>query len=200
MALKKFSEFNNQLSKKDLKLPEDIKKSGVDDPSGDTIIPKDKKVKDNKESSKEIEVKGPCPCNDKKTDNKPLDYGVTIENCIFTGKVVKFPNNFKPSESYKLLENNNISKDKLNYIISEQPNNSLVVVKYNEDAKINLKKFVSDVIDYYKKDATLNKLCSNIVLEGSDKWVIIKNIPDVKLIEDKTFINIINSDLTKLLK
>lgn len=198
MALKRFTEFNKLDQKNSIKLPTSIDKVGVDKPSEKGIDMKKSKPKKEKKSNKDKSVKGPDDQKAMKTQN--LDYGKVIENCIFVGKTVKFPDNHKPSHSFTLLENKSISKDKLHYIISKQPDNSLAIIKYNENADKDLIKFVSQVIEYYKKDTSLVSLMKQIVLEGSDKWVVLKNIPDEQLVDQRTLIDTLVHDITKLLK
>jgi len=197
MALKKFTEFN-KLDQKNLKLQTSIEKLGVDKPSEKGIGDKKVSIKKEKTTTKDKSVKGPDDKKAMKTQN--LNYGKVIEDCIFIGKTVKFPDNYKPSQSYKLLENQSISKDKLHYIVSKQHNNSLAIIKYNESANKNLIKFVNQVIEYYKKDNSLKILMEQIVIEGSDKWAVLKNIPDQKLANKTKLIDILVNDLTKLLK
>jgi hypothetical protein len=118
---------------------------------------------------------------------------------IFNGKVVKFPDNFKPSVAHKILENKNFSKEKLHYIITEQGDNALLVVKYNQDAPINLKEFSQAVISYYCKNDVLKEQFKHIVVEGNSCYAIIKGIPILEL-NGIRVIKIINDDLIKLLK
>ena len=99
-----------------------------------------------------------------------------MENFEFVGKVVKFPSRIKPSVSIVMLENNNVSKEKLHYIISKQTNDSLVLLKYNENAQIKLTEFVTTLITYYKRNQQLKSAFDKIVVEGNDSFSIIKNI------------------------
>lgn len=122
----------------------------------------------------------------------------SISDVIFEGKVAKFPNNTKPSKSIILLENNNISKDKLHFIISEQKD-SIILYKYNNESKYKLNEFVDTFIDCHQKNQKISKLFLGITNEGTEHYAMIKNIPDIKLGE-KNLINLISDDLIKLLK
>jgi len=122
-----------------------------------------------------------------------------MEQFDFIGKIVKFPGDVKPSVSIVMLENNNVSKDKLHYIISKPNDSSLVLLKYNEKAEIKLSEFIKSMMQYYGRNENLKKILECIVLEGNETFSIIKNIPDV-LIGEKKFIDIINDDIVKLLK
>jgi len=197
MALQKFTEFNKLDQKDNIKLPTSIDKVGVDKPSEKGIADKKTPKPKKEETKKKDSVKGPIEQKAMKTQK--LDHGKLIENCIFIGKTVKFPDNNKPSISYKILESNNVSKDKLHYIISKQPNNSLAIIKYNETADKNLIKFVNQLLEYYKRNDSLKSLMSKIILEGGNEWVVLKNIPDEQL-ENISLIDTIVHDLTKLLK
>jgi len=114
------------------------------------------------------------------------------ESIIFDGKVVSFIGPIKPSSTIQLLEQKKISKSKLHFIITEQ-NDSIVLLKYNLETKIDLNLFVETLIKYHK-DNLNESIFENINIEGSDTFTIIKNIPndDIK--------NIIVENIKKLLK
>lgn len=135
----------------------------------------------------------------KKRDNMDPHVSRKKPKLNFNGRVVKFPNNFKPSSAYSMLESNNISKDKLYFMIIEQSDNSLLVVKYNEQNDLKTKEFVQNLINYYKSNKQLYKLFDNIIVEGTDSFSLIKNIPDVDL-DGKKLTQILNDDLMNLLK
>jgi len=122
-----------------------------------------------------------------------------MENFEFIGKIVKFPSKIKPSVSIVMLENNNISKDKLHYIISKQTLDSLVILKYNEKAEMKLTEFVNTLIGYYKRNPQLKTSFDKILVEGNESYSIIKNIPNIQL-GDRKMIDVLNDDLIKLLK
>jgi len=179
MALKRFTDFNKLKTKEKVSKKKEI--SNV--------------IDNNSKNIQKSDIKGPNV--QKNMTIKNLNYGKIIENCLFYNKIVHFPKNIMPSESYKLLENYNISKDKLHYIISKQPNNSISIIKYNENADINLYKFVSQVVEYYKRNEKLKNSMNYIKIVGNEKWVILKNIP---ILENVNLIDTILVDLTKLLK
>ena len=176
--LKKFTQFTNE-------------KSGIDK---DTIVKPSAK-------STEKEEKIPKVSEPKVTPKmeKPKKVEKVKENFEFFGKVVSFPSQVKPSVSIVLLENNNISKDKLHYIISRQTEDTLVVLKYNEKAEMKLTEFVNTLMNYYKKNEELKVPFSKIVVEGTDQFSIIKNIPNINF-GDRKLIQVLNDDLIKLLK
>ena len=94
------------------------------------------------------------------------------ERIVFTGKIVSFNNNMKPSKIISLLESKNISKDKLNYILTEQEN-SIVLLKYNTDAEIKLKIFTESLLTYNSK---LNHAFENIEISGNNTFVILTKL------------------------
>jgi hypothetical protein len=115
-----------------------------------------------------------------------------LENISFINKVAKFPKDFKPSETYKILESKKVIKEKLHYIITEQQENVLVVLKYNEKVGPNLKEFVSSLLEYFNKSKFSN-LTENVKVEGSGVFAIIKNIPN------KECMDLLNKQITNLL-
>jgi predicted ester cyclase len=118
----------------------------------------------------------------------------TILDLSFHGKCVHFPVlGIKPSEAYKILESNRFSKDKLHFIVTEQPNNSILVLKYNDKSTIKITEFVNNLIQYYRNVPSLQKEIPQVVVEGNDTYSLIKNIPDLKVIQ------IIKKDIMKLL-
>jgi hypothetical protein len=92
-----------------------------------------------------------------------------------------------------------VSKDKLHYIISNQTENTLVVLKYNEKAEIKLSEFMTTLIDYYKQNKNIKNVFDKMIVEGNEHFSIIKNIPKVKL-GNKELINVLNENIIKLLK
>jgi hypothetical protein len=190
MSLKKFSNFvsekvvSNQIEDKPVKLSSKIE------------LPKEKEIKKvfpNDKLEKVFKQTEP-----KKVEPKKESVDSILEKISFNGKIAKFPNNFLPSDSIKVLESNNISKNKLHYIITEQPNNCLLVVKYNEKAGPDMKEFINSLISVYKKNIDFKPLVEKIQVDGNNVFVMMKNIPNVQL-KGKTFIKILNDDLTGLL-
>lgn len=144
--------------------------------------------------------------NEKKT-NKVIEE-VIKENASlnddvdFIGKIAKFPKNAKASKAYSFLEDVKINKNKTWYILIEQQNNELQMIKYNVKAGVNLEKFVTDLKEFYKvsfKDKpALLKIIEKLKIVGEDKFVTIKNIPDVDL-GDKKLITRLTQDLITVL-
>ncbi|MFA5586061.1 MAG: hypothetical protein WDA02_05885 [Saccharofermentanales bacterium] len=120
------------------------------------------------------------------------------KNVGFIGKVAKFPKNTKAKNAYNFLENIKVSKKRLWYILIEKDNNGLQVIKYNNKSGFDLGKFVNELKQYYMKDENMISHISNLVIEGEDKFSIIKNIPDVE-INGQKLITILTNDLIKLL-
>ena len=176
--LKKFTEFSNENTNTKPVSKPDEKKSGTKVPTPIVKEPKEPKP----DTMKSPDVKDP-----------------KMENFVFNGKVVQFPKEVKPSISLVMLENNNICKEKLHYIISKQTDDTLVVLKYNENVEMKLNEFVTKLIEYYKTNEQLTTTFDKIVVEGSSQFAIIKNIPDVK-VGDNKLIQVLNQDLIKLLK
>jgi len=178
--LKKFTEF---ISEK--KCLEDKEKS-----LSSKSIPTEKIEK----SVKKEEIK-PIEKPIEKVEEKPLKKEVEKpikENILFEGKIVKFPHNTKPSIAYRLLEDKNVSKNKLHYIISDYNTNCISIVKYNQEAPIKLLEFVNTILNVYSKNSLLKESLKNIQTNGDNNYVRIENIP-IK------FIEIMNKDLIKLL-
>jgi hypothetical protein len=117
-----------------------------------------------------------------------------LKNFNFIGKTVNFSTNIKPSKSIIILENNNISKNKLHYIISKQSQDSLIIFKYNEKIELKLTDFINTLINYHKKNDNSKNIFENIVIDGNNNFSIIKNIPNINLL------NTLNNEIIKLLK
>ena len=116
----------------------------------------------------------------------------------FIGKVAKFPKNTKAKNAYQFLENIKVSKKKLWYILIEKDNNGLQIVKYNNKLGYDLNKFVNEMKNYYAKNEKISGYISELVIDGEDKFSVIRNIPDVE-IDGQKLISIIAGDLIKLL-
>ena len=117
------------------------------------------------------------------------------------GKVAKFPNGTKASKAYNFLENVNISKKSIWYIMIEK-DQELQMVKYNYKEGVDLSKFVNELKAYYISKNKGNKyICeavSKIEVDGNDKYSMIKAIPPIE-IEGKKIITKITEDLIRLL-
>lgn len=116
----------------------------------------------------------------------------------FYGKIAKFPKNTKAKNAYNFLENIKVSKNKLWYILIEKEDTGLQVIKYNNKLGFNLYDFVNKLKDYYSTNETLSPYIDELIIEGEDKFSVIKNIPDIE-IDGKKFITILMNDLIKLL-
>ena len=101
------------------------------------------------------------------------------------GKVAKFPKNTKASKAYNFLENVKVSKKSIWYIMVEKQDNELQMVKYNYREGVDLGKFVNELKTYYTKkygkDRKVVEAISKIVVDGNDKYSMVKNIPAVTL-------------------
>jgi len=116
------------------------------------------------------------------------------------GKVAKFPKNTKAQKAYNFLENIKVSKKKLWYILIEKENNTeLQCIKYNNKMGVDLRQFVEQLKEYYQQDKELFEHISKLTIEGNDKFSIIRNIPDVKIKDDKKLIAFLTENLIKLL-
>lgn len=116
----------------------------------------------------------------------------------FIGKVAKFPKNTKATSAYNYLENIKVSKKQLWYILIEKEECGLQIIKYNNKLGFNLYDFVNEMKKYYIQDDNISKYINQLIIEGEDKFSVIKNIPDIK-IGDKKLITILANDLIKLL-
>lgn len=120
------------------------------------------------------------------------------KNINFIGKVAKFPKNTKASKAYNYLENIKVSKKKLWYILIEKDQDGLQVIKYNNKMGFNLNDFVSELKKFYMQNEDMKNEIDKLIIEGEDKFSIIKNIPDIE-IDGKKLITILTNDLIKLL-
>ena len=127
------------------------------------------------------------------------------KNVNLIGKVALFPKNTTAKKAYNFLENIKINKKKLWYFIIEkeiiEKDNTfeeLQIIKYNNKEGINCKIFVETLADYYKQDKIMYKYINDLIIDGSENFSIIRNIPNVK-IKDKTLISILTENLIQLL-
>jgi hypothetical protein len=118
------------------------------------------------------------------------------------GKVARFPRNTKASKAYNFLENVKVSKKSIWYIMVEKQENELQMVKYNVKEGVDLSKFINELKTYYTNkfegDSKFIEMVNNIIVDGNDKYSMVKNIPLVE-IEGKKMITRITEDLIKLL-
>lgn len=120
------------------------------------------------------------------------------KNINFIGKVAKFPKNTKAKNAFLFLENIRVSKKKLWYILIEKDQDGLQIIKYNNNNGFDLNHFVNELKKHYMKDDIIREEIEKLLIDGDDKFSIIKNIPDVEINGNK-FINILTNDLIKLL-
>jgi hypothetical protein len=172
--------------------------------SNDVLLPLTEKEKSEKTDGDEVKITEPL--TKEPAVNEPLvrepkiakqkkvvkeEPSVKENKNPFTikGKTIKFPNEFVPSQAYKLLETKKVSKDDVKYILIEKDKN-IVILKYNENSDFKLKEFSDSLLNYYKKSIDIKDL----KVEGNNSFSIFKNIPDGKINEK------IQLDLMKLLK
>ena len=199
----------------------DLKKSKVEEvepsapviPSTESDLPANPNVpKDSKKVEKPASRKNLIPQDqtvdlpsdeDEMNDNIELEGERTHEGKVdFTGKVAKFPKNTKASKAYNFLENVKVSKKSIWYIMVEKQDNELQMVKYNYKEGVDLGKFVNELKTYYTKkygkDKKVVEAVSKIVVDGTDKYSMVKNIPLIE-VDGKKMITKITEDLIKLL-
>jgi len=127
------------------------------------------------------------------------------KNVKLIGKIAKFPKNTTAKNAYNFLENIKINKKKLWYFIIEkeiiEKGNTfeeLQVIKYNNKEGINCRTFVEKLTEHYKKDEVMYNYIQQFVIDGSENFSIIRNIPNVE-INGKKLISILTENLIQLL-
>lgn len=121
-------------------------------------------------------------------------------NVRFYDKIAKMPKNVKASQSINFLEKIKISKQKLWYIIIEKEElNELQTIKYNNRVGVNLKEFVEELKKFYQKKPEMIEHIDKLIIEGNDKFSMIRNIPNVEINGIK-LMTILMNDLIRLLK
>src|SRR5690606_41945337 len=97
-----------------------------------------------------------------------------------------------------------INPSKLWYLIVEDQDNSLKMVKYNRNKGVNLLDYTNDLKNIYSKKYSKNKeileSINNICIEGQDDYSIIKNIPNIILENNQTLLSKMMGDLINLLQ
>jgi len=121
------------------------------------------------------------------------------------GKVAKFPKNTKAKNAFNFLENIRIPKKKLWYFIiekeiveNEKQFEELQIIKYNNKNGVNCKTFVESLTEHYKLNEEMYKYINDLIIDGSDNFSVIRNIPNIE-INGKKLISILTEDLIKLL-
>lgn len=159
----------------------------------DLTIPED--------SSLDIEedVLGDEEVVDIETDTEDVKENKKVE---FIGKVAKLPKGVKAANGFNFLESIKISKSSIWYLMVERQDNELQMVKYNHKQGVDLNKFITGLKKYYSEKYSSNpqvlEKIKNIVVDGNDKFSMVKNIPTIEL-EGKKMISRITEDLIKLL-
>ena len=205
VGFKRFSDLKNKPGIEEVDLSSDVKpmtssdlpanpnlpkysKRGEKFHSREDIVPKDNNFdinNDNDEFVNDIDLE------DKKNESKVETFG----------KVAKFPKNVKASKAYNFLENVKVSKKSIWYIMVEKQDNELQMVKYNHKEGVDLGKFVNELKTYYLKkysDPKIRSLVESIVVDGNDKYSMVRNIPLIS-VDGKKMITKITEDLIKLL-
>ena len=126
------------------------------------------------------------------------------QNIELKGKVAKFPNNTKAVKALQFLEHIKVNPNKLWYIVIEDQENQLKMVKYNRSKGVNLLEYVKELknvyVIKYAQDVTITEALNNITVEGEDGFSVIKNIPQIVIPNtEQTLISKITSDLINLL-
>lgn len=123
-------------------------------------------------------------------------------NVELTGKIAKFPKNTKAVKALRFLENIRVNPKKLWYIIIEDQDTNLKLVKYNRNNNVDLNEYTMKLkkyyIEKYKLDEQILEQIKFINVVSEDDFSLIKNIPKI-MIGEKTLISVITNDLIKLL-
>ena len=207
VGFKKFSDIKGKSKVEEVDLSSDIKPMTDSDLPANPNVPKDSKKVEKPASRKNLIPKDQTidlpSGEDEMNDNIELEGEKTHEGKVdFTGKVAKFPKNTKASKAYNFLENVKVSKKSIWYIMVEKQDNELQMVKYNYKEGVDLVKFVNELKTYYTKkygkDKKVVEAISKIVVDGNDKYSMVKNIPLVE-VDGRKMISRITEDLIKLL-
>lgn len=157
---------------------------------------------EHQKNSKPVETPAPKKESTKKEIKLIKESVEESKNVDFIGKVAKFPKNAQASKAYSFLENVKINKNKVWYILVEKQNNELQMLKYNVKAGVNLEKFIQDLKNFYlerfQNQPKLAKIIEKLEVSGEEKFVTIRNIPNVE-IGDKKLISRLAEDLVTLL-
>ncbi len=130
---------------------------------------------------------------------KPMSENMEVK---YYGKVVQLPKGSKAAASYSYLEKIKVPKSSIWYIMVEKQDNELQMLKYNYKEGVNLASFVNDLKTYYIKryssDQSIVEMISNISVEGTGQFSVVKNIPPIS-VDGKKMISKITEDLIQLL-
>src|ERR1035437_6981973 len=96
------------------------------------------------------------------------------------GKVAQFPKNTKITKAYTYLENIKIPKNKIWYLIVEQQDTEIQLIKYNRVEGVDIDVMVKELKHYYIKhyadNADIIKAVEGLEVVAEDKYAIIRNI------------------------
>lgn len=124
-------------------------------------------------------------------------------NVELRGKIAKFPKNTKAFKALQFLEQVKVNPNKLWYIVIEDQDNQLKMVKYNRSQGVNLVEYVAELKNVYytkyKQNSIIIEALDKIIVEGENDYTVIKNIPIILLENNQTLISKITSDLINLL-
>lgn len=206
VGFKKFSDIKSKSKIEEVNPSLDARPATDSDLPANPNVPKDSKKIEKPASRKNLipqDQTVDLPSDEDEFENDiNLKGDKTHENVDFTGKVAKFPKNTKASKAYNFLENVKVSKKSIWYIMVEKQDNELQMVKYNYKEGVDLAKFVNELKTYYTKkygkDKKIVEAISKIVVDGNDKYSMVKNIPLVE-VDGRKMISKITEDLIKLL-
>lgn len=112
------------------------------------------------------------------------------------GKIAQFPDNVKIKTALSFLEKIKVNSKHIWYVIIEEQENNLKMVKYNNSLSLNLVEYINELKFFYEKE--LNIDLSKMEVVGEADYSVIMNIPDI-IVEDKKLISKITKDLIELL-
>ena len=206
VGFKKFSDIKSKSKVEEMDLSSGASPMTDSDLPANPNVPKDSKRVEKPASRKNLipkEQNMDLPSGEDDMNDIELKGEKTHEGKVdFTGKVAKFPKNTKASKAYNFLENVKVSKKSIWYIMVEKMDNELQMVKYNHKEGVDLGKFVNELKTYYtkkySKDRKIVEAISKIIVDGNDKYSMVKNIPLVE-VDGRKMITKITEDLIKLL-
>lgn len=123
----------------------------------------------------------------------------------FVGKIAKFPKNTKAFTALQYLEKVKINPNKIWYIIIENQDTELKLVKYNRSKGVDLLEYTLELKNHYrikyKNEPSIIEKIEAIEVIGEQDFSVIKNIPHIVIDENKKLelLSKIASDLIKLL-
>ncbi len=207
MAIKKFKKFSDIKADKKVKEVDLSLDGNEDELPMNPNLPKDSKriekpASRDKIMPKKQEINLTSGSDEGEIDSGSNDYFNESKDVKTYGKLAKFPKNVQASKAYNFLENVKVSKKSIWYIMIEK-NNELQMIKYNHREGVDLNRFVNELKSYYIQKYSDNKevcdLIKEIKVDGNDKYSMIKDIPIIKLEDNKPVIAKITEDLIKLL-